>query len=105
MLTYEQFRADARYCPPLRLSDEDQPQDERDWKKKVREYQEERYRVYTASFEPEERNAETLHNTKEKPLHNTLRNTKWNEYMKNYRKRPVECPKCGWKFNELRRVK
>lgn len=81
------------------LSDEDQPQDIGEWKRLLRKDQERQYERYAAQFDPGEK---TLHNTSS-VLHK--RNEKWNEYMADYRKRKVECPKCNHQFRPSRRVK
>lgn len=99
MLTYEEFLRTPK-CRPLVLAEEDTPQDARDWRKRVEEYNREQYNAYARQHDPD------LHNTEKTTLHNTpngLRNTKWNEYMKEYRKKPVICPKCGHEFTRLRR--
>lgn len=53
-LPFELFKLDKRLCPELVLRDEDQPQDERDWKRMVREHQEKHYTIYMSQFEPED---------------------------------------------------
>lgn len=89
MLTFEEFIRTPR-CKQLVLPPEDQPQDERDWKKLLRADQERQYDVYASQFEPKERE-----DVAQQPLTVLRNNVKSRaEYFRKYRKKPKFCPHC-----------